>query len=89
MSSNRTYRAARGRREVLAEMSRLGGTQFDSLYLAHFLTLDLSAYDAINPSSNESTSDTGDASSLDALDQYCHEPLSLDSLCRRDSRRAA
>ena len=89
MSSNRTYRAARGRREVLAEMSRLGGTQFDSLYLTHFLSLDLSAYDAINLWRNESTSDTGDASKLDAHDQDCDQPLSLESLCRRNSRRAA
>ena len=48
MSSTRTYRTARSREAVLAEMSKLGGTQFDAEFLAHFLSLDLSAYDAIS-----------------------------------------
>ena len=48
MSSTRTYRAARPRNVVLAEMSRLGGIQFDPVFLAHFLSLDLRAYDAMN-----------------------------------------
>ncbi len=89
MSSNRTYRSAMGRREVLTEMARVGGTQFDSEYLKHFLALDFSAYDAMNQPSAEATAIAGDASSRDALEPYCSEPLSLDSLCRRDSRRAA
>jgi HD-GYP domain-containing protein (c-di-GMP phosphodiesterase class II) len=48
MSSTRTYRNARSREEVLAEMSRLGGTQFDATLLEHFLHIDLTAYDAMN-----------------------------------------
>jgi len=48
MSSNRTYRAARSRPDVIAEMSRLGGTQFDPKLLAHFLALDLRPYDAMS-----------------------------------------
>lgn len=45
MSSNRTYRSARSRIEVFAEMSRLGGTQFDPELLERFLRLDFTAYD--------------------------------------------
>ncbi len=45
MSSNRTYRSARSRIEVFAEMSRLGGTQFDPKLLDWFLRLDFTAYD--------------------------------------------
>ena len=48
MSSTRTYRNARSRQEVLTEMSRLGGTQFDATLLEHFLHIDLTAYDAMN-----------------------------------------
>ena len=48
MSSTRTYRTARDRGDVLGEMSRLGGTQFDPAMLAHFLRVDLTEYDAMN-----------------------------------------
>gem|GEM_PF-2011998 len=47
MSSNRVYRQARSRADVLAEMSRLANVQFDAQLLAHFFRVDLSAYDAL------------------------------------------
>ena len=50
MSSTRTYRTARDRGEVLGEMARLGGTQFDPVMLQHFLRIDLAEYDAMNAS---------------------------------------
>ena len=50
MSSTRTYRTARDRGEVLGEMARLGGTQFDPVMLQHFLRVDLAEYDAMNAS---------------------------------------
>jgi HD-GYP domain-containing protein (c-di-GMP phosphodiesterase class II) len=48
MSSTRTYRAARDRGDVLGEMARLGGTQFDPAVLKHFFRVDLTEYDAMN-----------------------------------------
>ena len=48
MSSTRTYRTARDRGEVLAEIARLGGTQFDPAMLPHFFRVDLGEYDAMN-----------------------------------------
>jgi HD-GYP domain-containing protein (c-di-GMP phosphodiesterase class II) len=57
MSSNRTYRTARTRHEVLEEMARLGGTQFDPALLEHFLHLDLTAYDAMNGAHGAGLSD--------------------------------
>lgn len=47
MSSNRTYDAARGREEVLAEIRNCRGTHFDPELTDAFLTLDFSAYDAM------------------------------------------
>lgn len=57
MSSTRTYRTARGRAEVLAEMARLGGTQFDPALLVHFLELDFTEYDAMNAAHGAGVSD--------------------------------
>lgn len=57
MSSTRTYRSARARPEVLAEMARLGGTQFDPSLLEHFLRLDLGAYDSLNEAHGAGVSD--------------------------------
>ncbi|MFZ9914309.1 MAG: HD-GYP domain-containing protein [Phycisphaerales bacterium] len=48
MSSTRTYRAARPRAAVLAELRRCAGMQFDPQLLGAFLEVDLSAYDAMN-----------------------------------------
>ncbi len=48
MSSTRTYRAAKPRADVLAELTRCSGTQFDPKLLAHFLSIDLRSYDALN-----------------------------------------
>ncbi|MFM7051158.1 MAG: HD-GYP domain-containing protein [Planctomycetota bacterium] len=48
MSSTRTYRSARPRAAVLAELRRCAGTQFDPRLMQAFLEVDLSAYDAMN-----------------------------------------
>ena len=85
MSSNRTYRAKLGRSEVLNEMSKLGGSQFDPTFLAHFLRLDLSTYDV--GLEDCAASGSGDASSLDAVDASIREPLSIDSIGIRNLRR--
>ena len=85
MSSNRTYRAKLGRSEVLNEMSKLGGSQFDPTFLAHFLRLDLSTYDV--GLEDCAASGSGDASSLDAVDASSREPLSIDSIGIRNLRR--
>ena len=45
MSSNRAYRSARSREEVLAEVARCRGTQFDPDLADAFLTLDLTPFD--------------------------------------------
>ncbi len=45
MSSTRTYRSARPRHEVLAEINRCRGTQFDPDLVAPFLAIDLTEYD--------------------------------------------
>jgi hypothetical protein len=45
MSSNRSYRAAMPRPEVLAEILRCAGTQFDPDLARRFVTLDLAEYD--------------------------------------------
>ncbi|MBB47734.1 MAG: hypothetical protein CMJ33_04165 [Phycisphaerae bacterium] len=45
MSSTRTYRAARPRHEVLAEMNRCRGTQFDPDLVGPFLAIDFEEYD--------------------------------------------
>lgn len=50
MSSTRTYRTARDRGDVLGEMARLGGTQFDPALLPAFMRVDLTEYDAMNAS---------------------------------------
>jgi putative two-component system response regulator len=57
MSSNRTYRSARSRADVIAEMARLGGTQFDPQLLEHFLRLDFSAYDRMMSGSGVGSND--------------------------------
>ena len=48
MSSTRTYRAAKPRASVLAEMQACAGTQLDPQLLAHFRSIDLRGYDALN-----------------------------------------
>ncbi|MFM2164226.1 MAG: Cyclic di-GMP phosphodiesterase response regulator RpfG [Planctomycetota bacterium] len=48
MSSTRTYRAAKPREAVLAEMQACAGTQLDPRLLACFRRIDLRAYDALN-----------------------------------------
>jgi hypothetical protein len=45
MSSTRTYRSARPRHEVLAEMNRCRGTQFDPDLVSPFLAIDFTEYD--------------------------------------------
>jgi len=45
MSSTRTYRSARPRHEVLAEMNRCRGTQFDPDLVGPFLSIDFTEYD--------------------------------------------
>ena len=45
MSSTRTYRSARPRHEVLSEINRCRGTQFDPDLVAPFLAIDLTEYD--------------------------------------------
>jgi HD-GYP domain-containing protein (c-di-GMP phosphodiesterase class II) len=47
MSSNRTYREARSRPEVLAELRRLAGVQLDPDLLSHFFDIDLAPYDVL------------------------------------------
>jgi HD-GYP domain-containing protein (c-di-GMP phosphodiesterase class II) len=96
MSSTRTYRSALSRRDILAEMRRLAGRQFDPEYLAHFFTLDLGAYDALAAHDAAAASPHGDASNLDVLGREGHEmlerapePISLEGLMRRDARKAA
>ena len=96
MSSTRTYRRALTRADVLAEMRVLAGRQFDPQYLEHFLALDLGTYDALAEHDAEAAPPAGDASSLDALGREAlemhervPEVISLESLLRRDARRAA
>ena len=48
MSSTRTYRAAKPRETVIAEMQACSGTQLDPRLLACFRSIDLGAYDALN-----------------------------------------
>ena len=48
MSSTRTYRAAKPRETVLAEMAACAGTQHDPRLFAHFRSIDLRGYDALN-----------------------------------------
>ena len=48
MSSTRTYRAAKPRELVLAEMQACAGSQLDPRLLARFRSIDLGAYDALN-----------------------------------------
>ena len=50
MSSTRTYRSARPRAQVLAEISRSAGGQLDPALVARFLSLDLRQYDAMSDS---------------------------------------
>ncbi len=47
MSSNRSYRSAMPRAHVLIEIQKCAGTQFDPALAKLFVTLDLSAYDAL------------------------------------------
>ncbi len=47
MSSNRAYRSARTREEVLAEIERCAGTQFDPELVPVFLSLDLAPFDEL------------------------------------------
>ncbi len=47
MSSNRSYRPAMNRDEVLAEMRRSAGTQLDASLVDVFMMLDLSEYDRL------------------------------------------
>jgi HD-GYP domain-containing protein (c-di-GMP phosphodiesterase class II) len=48
MSSNRTYRAAKPREVVLAEMLGCAGSQLDPKLFAHFRSIELRGYDALN-----------------------------------------
>ena len=50
MSSTRTYRSARPRPQVLAEIARCAGNQLDPALVPVFLSLDLRAYDAMSES---------------------------------------
>jgi HD-GYP domain-containing protein (c-di-GMP phosphodiesterase class II) len=45
MSSTRTYRSAMGRKEVLAEIARCAGVQFDPALASLFVTLNFDVYD--------------------------------------------
>lgn len=45
MSSNRSYRSALTREKVLAEISRVGGSQLDTELAARFVELDFAEYD--------------------------------------------
>src|SRR5262249_24495783 len=47
MSSNRSYRSAMSRQEVLEEMVQCAGTQFDPTLAHRFVGLDLAGYDAM------------------------------------------
>lgn len=47
MSSNRAYRPAMPREQVLAEVRRVSGTQFDPALVQHFVALDFHAYDGM------------------------------------------
>jgi HD-GYP domain-containing protein (c-di-GMP phosphodiesterase class II) len=61
MSSTRVYRAARPRAEVLAEMRRVSGEQFDPAILDAFLEVDLAEYDALNEAHGTARAPTADA----------------------------
>jgi len=47
MSSNRAYRAAMAREQVLNELSRSAGTQLDPHMVSEFVRMDFSGYDAL------------------------------------------
>ena len=47
MSSTRTYRSARPREFVLAEVRRCSGTQFDPALVEPFLSIDFTEYDLL------------------------------------------
>jgi len=47
MSSNRAYRPALTRTQVIAEVQRCSGTQFDPMIVARFMTLDLEVFDSM------------------------------------------
>lgn len=47
MSSTRSYRPALSREQVLSEIERCAGTQFDPSLVPHFLRLDLTIYDTM------------------------------------------
>ncbi len=47
MSSNRSYRPALAREQVLAELRRCAGTQLDPVLVPVFLSLDLSSFDRL------------------------------------------
>ncbi|MFO0375989.1 MAG: HD domain-containing phosphohydrolase [bacterium] len=47
MSSNRSYRPALGRQQVIAELQRCAGTQLDPALVPVFLSLDLSFFDRL------------------------------------------
>ena len=47
MSSNRSYRSAMPREKVLAEITRVGGSQLDPDLVGHFVEIDLAEYDAM------------------------------------------
>ena len=56
MSSTRTYRAAMSREQVLEEIKRCAGTQFDPKLAELFITLDFDPYDRMLNSDKQRTS---------------------------------
>jgi HD-GYP domain-containing protein (c-di-GMP phosphodiesterase class II) len=60
MSSNRAYRAARHREQVLAEIQRCAGGQFDSELVDAFLTLDFAPFDELIAHHSREQIDTQD-----------------------------
>ncbi len=61
MSSNRAYRAARHREQVLAEIQRCSGGQFDPDLVDAFLTLDFLPFDQLIAKHSREKVDTQDA----------------------------
>ncbi|MEM1329212.1 MAG: HD-GYP domain-containing protein [Planctomycetota bacterium] len=57
MSSNRSYRNARPREEVLAEVERCAGTQFDPSLAPLFITLDFAPFDELMAEHKRTASD--------------------------------